>query len=322
MVNHKKILSATLSSMHSKQLNTIPCTLFHYTSKDSLKGILSEHKPSLYFSQYDALNDPTERQDVLTVLRRVCNNLVRRRKMSKMLRDDIASIQLSDQFLITHQFNEINEPNISLPKVYMKSEDCYTYICSFSKNKDSLPMWQMYSKSKQKEGYCIGFSRSAFSQNCYYGKSFSIDLVRVIYNEEEKEKLIENQISSFCKYYDAASKEEKNIFLAYTKNLLYNFQFVYKNSAYAYEEEIRAVLHIPKSKSHCENIVSERKYRTSNGLIVPYVVYTLPENSVNNITTSPMFTENTTSTSLQEHLSSIGIKHVRIDASKIPIRNV
>ena len=34
--------------------------LYHYTSRKGLEGILASDKPSLWFSQYDYLNDPTE----------------------------------------------------------------------------------------------------------------------------------------------------------------------------------------------------------------------------------------------------------------------
>ena len=37
--------------------------LFHYTSREGLEGILTSDKPSLWFSQYDYLNDPSERLD-------------------------------------------------------------------------------------------------------------------------------------------------------------------------------------------------------------------------------------------------------------------
>ena len=39
-------------------------TIYHYTSSNGLLGIIKPHKnPSIYFTQYDCLNDKSEREE-------------------------------------------------------------------------------------------------------------------------------------------------------------------------------------------------------------------------------------------------------------------
>ena len=45
--------------------------LCHYTSPDGLMGIFNNNSPSLFFSQYDSLNDTKERKDIFEVLKNI-----------------------------------------------------------------------------------------------------------------------------------------------------------------------------------------------------------------------------------------------------------
>ncbi len=299
--------------------------LCHYTSPDGLLGIFSQEVPSLYFSQYDSLNDTKERKDIFECLKKYCDKQLKSNSMSRQLHEDILSIPQSDLFGITRKTEEeliLDSGEIVKDITTFANEECYTYICSFSKNNDSLPMWTMYSKAEHYEGFCIEFSSEAFSQKQYYRKGFSLELVKVIYDEKTKMNLIEDVLSPIINLYDDATPKDKENLLSIIKVMIKNFQFVFKNKSFSYEEEIRAVLHIPKNDVAYESKISERKYRQSKGLIVPYVIFDVDRISVRSITIAPTIKEEIAVNNLADYLKSKMLPHVRIIPSDIPIRTI
>lgn len=299
--------------------------LCHYTSPDGLLGIFKESAPTLFFSQYDSLNDTKERKDIFESLKKYCDKQLKKGRMSKELYDAIVSIPQSDLFGITRKTNEkliLDNGEIVEDITAFADEECYTYICSFSKNNDSLPMWRMYSKAEHYEGFCVEFYSSAFSRKQYYRKGFSVELVKVIYDERKKMEVIEGVLSPIMGLYDSVTKRDKENLLSIVKIMIRDFQFVFKNKSFSYEEEIRAVLHIPKTESNNTGQVSERKYRQSNGLIVPYVIYNMEASSVRSITIAPTIKEEIAVNNLKDYLCSKKLSHIHIISSDIPIRNV
>lgn len=299
--------------------------LCHYTSPMGLLGIFNQDTPSLYFSQYDSLNDTKERRDIFESLKKYCDKQLKDKKMSQQLYDDITSIQQSDLFGITRKTDEeliLDNGEVVKGITSFADEECYTYICSFSKNNDSLPMWRMYSKAEHYEGFSIEFSANSFSQKKFYSKGFSLELVKVIYDERKKMHLIESVLAPIIKLYDSATQRDKEHLMSIIKVMIKNFQFVFKNKSFSYEEEIRAVLHIPKTERSYAGQISERKYRQSNGLIVPYVIYNVDKVSVKSITIAPTIKEEIAANNLKDYLCSRGLNHVNIISSDIPIRAV
>ena len=320
-----KTMITSTKAIHKGVIDVRTQKLYHYTSPEGLLGIFNEQTPKLFFSQYDSLNDTKERKDIFEILHKLCFKLLESNKVSKELYDTILSIQTSDVFGILRKNNKkpISENCISCNEnMIFSREECYTYICSFSGNNDSLPMWRMYSKSNHYEGYCIEISTSAFKQEINCGKGFSIDIFKVIYDEEEKFRLIKNVLLPIAKVYDSCSNKEKENFIYIIEHMIYEFQFIFKNKAFAYEDEIRAVLHMPKNEKSCENIISERKYRQSNGLIVPYVVCSLNPLNIKSITIAPTIKEEIAKNNLKDYLDSKKLSHVKIISSDIPIRTI
>ena len=299
--------------------------IYHYTSPNGLMGIFDKKTPALFFSQYDSLNDTKERKDIFEILKKYCDKQLEDGRMSQSLYNDIISIPPSDLFGITRELNEKIklESGETVDNITsFANEDCYTYICSFSKNNDSLPMWRMYSKADHYEGFCIEFSTYPFSHKNFYGKGFNIELVEVIYNESQKLSLIESVLSPIMKLYDSATKTDKDNLLSIIKIMINRFQFAFKNKSFSYEEEIRAILHIPKETTSCTERFSERKYRHNNGLIVPYIIYNLENTSALSITLAPTIKEEISVINLKDYLLSKELDHIDILLSDIPIRRV
>lgn len=314
----QRAINSSIKELQAKKL----C---HYTSPDGLLGIFEKNTPALYFSQYDSLNDAKERKDIFECLYSYCDRLVKEGRMSPKLYNDITSIQQSDLFGITRETKEeliLDDGEKITVSTAFANEECYTYICSFSSNNDSLPMWRMYSKADHYEGFCIEFSPEVFLDNSGYRNGYTVELAKVIYDESKKMELMEKVLSPIMNLYDSATEQDQKNLLFIVKEMIKDFEFIFKNKSFSYEEEIRAILHIPKTANGYEGKISERKYRQCNGMIVPYVIYNLKPSSVRNITIAPTIKEEIAASNLKDYLVSKGLNHVKIIKSDIPIRSV
>ncbi len=72
--------------------------MYHYTSPNCLLSILNKDTPSLYFTQYDYLNDPKERKDIYDVIAEYCNEKYGNNEMPKELYEYIKDILPTDRF--------------------------------------------------------------------------------------------------------------------------------------------------------------------------------------------------------------------------------
>ena len=299
-------------------------TVYHYTSPDGLMGIFKKDVPKLYFSQYDSLNDCKERFDITEYIYGYCDYQVKEKKMSQELCDAIKNITLSDIFPITTRVEESIElangdkiGNVTA----MSNKDCYTYICSFSLEEDLLPMWRMYSKSEQYEGFCIGIFNEVFRQSSSFEKGYSIELRKTIYSDIEKRMLVDKLLLPVCEHYESSTEREKREWLSLIELFIYENQFIFKNKAFEYEKEVRAILHIPKEQTIAFENISERKYRQSNGMIVPYVEFELPQKCIYQINLAPNIKEEIAGRNLKDFLESKGYD-IRIYPSNVPIRGM
>ena len=149
-----------------------------------------------------------------------------------------------------------------------------------------------------------------------------MELVKVIYDEHKKMELIDGVLSPIMSLYDTANTKDKESLLSIVKVMIRDFQFTFKNKSFSYEEEIRAVLHIPKTLTSGIEQISERKYRQSNGLIVPYVIYRMDAVSAKTVTIAPTIKEEIAINNLKDYLCSKELNHIDIITSDIPLRNI
>ena len=311
-----KLISKGFNRKNSK----VPIsTVYHYTSPEGLMGIFKENSPKLYFSQYDSLNDYKERFDIIEFMYGYCDHQVKAGIMPKALCDDIKNITLSDEFFIT---TNMQTKTGFKSQTEISGKDCYTYICSFSLEEDLLPMWRMYSKSEHYEGFCIGILSDIFKRGSCYGKGYKIELRKVIYSDGEKDSLLKELLAPIYEHYMGLDEFMKAECLKIITRFIFENQFVFKNKAFEYEKELRAILHIPKEQEGAFENISERKYRQIKGMIVPYVEFELPINSIRSINLAPNVKEEISKNNLKDFLSSKGYKNVAISSSNIPIRSM
>ena len=318
--NNEEIMKLILETNKESRLDfTRPQYIYHYTSPEGLCGILKDKLPKLFFTQYDSLNDLKERIDIIDTLKEYCNLKFEEGTLSKKFKDDILDFSPVEQY---HYFDKVILPDIGEIKTSI-SKPSYTYICSFSFHKDSLPMWRMYSKNDHFEGYNIGFLTTVFEYNLSNDNEYRLSFHKVIYDKNEKFRIFDVFTSKFCKFYDDLAEEYQQWICQHFKSFLFLHQFIFKNQSFEYENEFRAVLHVAKDyvdpNESCPKI-SKRKYRVKNGLIVPYVEVCFNANDIECVNIAPTINDEIAKANLDDFLKSKGLENVKIYNSEVPLR--
>lgn len=284
--------------------------IYHYTSPQGLLGILQPENPVLWFSRYDALNDKTEGMHIFEVYGKICDDLLRRDQISKPFYESIRHLRypVKDAF----PFGDLTK-NTS----HIKSDEYDCYVCCFSSAKDSLPMWNYYTKDGKYEGYNIGFSffksqhvgvQNPFETNCHFS------LRNVIYEDKEKDNIIQDALISCFKIIDDFDSQMPSI-QYHIMQFLKTVGLIFKSSCFKHEEEVRAIFTVPKS-----NQKFEVKYREKNGYIIPYIALAFRKDNVREITIGPLLNDDIAQINLKRMIRAYQYPVWDFKTSEAPIR--
>lgn len=285
-------------------------TIYHYTSPEGLIGILQQNNPVLWFSRYDILNDTAEGKNVMSVYRKACNKLLNSKEISKRFYDDIYNLEIAKKTALIYK-EAINNT------IHGKYTECDKYICSFSKNGDSLPMWNYYVKNNKFEGFNIGFTFFANEYDIHktaLDNGYSIEFYSVIYDENQKLEIIKKKILNI---YSAITNYDKQINRVQTHlmNVLNDYSLIFKTECFKHEEEVRAIIELPREQN-----IFEIKYRTKNGYIIPYISFELSKVNICEINIGPLLKDDSCKKNIADMLLRYNYHPCRIKSSAIPIR--
>lgn len=244
--------------------------LYHYTSGQGLFGIINSGE--LYCSNVNFLNDPSEKS------------------------------YFKDLLFIT--FKEIPECekiystlfNNSFQKSVVSPFD--TFIASFSKNEDSLSMWNYYAKGN---GYNIGLDiDSIIEQN--KGTNLSIQKIELIYDQQKQLNDIKQFIlghKANCDKYEDLNERlrtekdfneysklslEQNYLIEDFNGGIYKLGLGFKHTAYEREQEVRLIV----SEDEIEQKTTKFKI-SDNGVFVEYIPIKLNlKGNIKSITIHPL----------------------------------
>lgn len=295
--------------------------VYHYTSPDGFMNIIQdEGKAKLWFTQYDSLNDMNERKAFEEFFKEYCGRKKKEKAFSSAFIAHINSLSGSDVCGITRWTDErlLLEDGTESPVVHARQAECDTYLCCFSSDSDSLAMWNYYSKTGHYEGYNICLETSALKSNSGFGKGYSMKLVKVVYEDDEKEKILDQLLVPLAELFNKEDETGRTNILRAIQSAIDNLQFSFKNQCFSHEKEIRAVLRVPRENKENEKIF-ERKYRQKNGFIIPYVEFQLKAGAVKGVTMAPLNREAVALKNTQDYLQSCG-HNAKVTASQIPIR--
>ena len=250
--------------------------IFHYTSSNTLKNILFEHKQVvLHASRYELLNDTMEGIYILEVYKEACEELFEDRKISKNFLDIILKARLSNKTLFSFTDRNTNVSTI---------EDCDHYVACFSTADDHLPMWNYYSKGSFYEAVNIGFYPNdvfEYLTEVFADKHINVHMSPIIYKKEDQKNLIKKTVLEISEYYQGFDDTE---FIGILSNRLFKWKLLFKSEKFEHENEVRIIVDVAKNKNDI-NV----KYRTYKGYIIPYIELEMPKSVVSTVKLGPLF---------------------------------
>ena len=169
------------------------------------------------------------------------------------------------------------------------------FILSLSKEKDSLPMWNMYGKGGK--GVMLEFKTSVLTN------SFQ-NLESCLYCNKRGELIDDSNSARFNRIVNFLIEAYKPSFppklmsQIVGKMHLDAISCIVKSADFKHENEVRAVFDL-KNKSSIE-------FYLKNNIIVPYITIELPKDSIHKIWIGPTQDKNRTKRSLDMFLKSLG----------------
>lgn len=294
--------------------------MYHYTSSSGFDSILFNNKNVINFwaSRYNCLNDYSEGKIVLPVYTQACEELLQDGLITKEVYELVIGIKQANTHLLHLSKNGT---------VKFKRYECDRYICSFSKNRDSLSMWNYYSKDNKYEGYNIGIDSKNTKDilvKYFSDKLVNVAIYPVVYNREEQKKYIKKMLLQINKNY---SKEHETSIRCFVSTLLLEWNLLFKSDYFQHEEEVRIIIDVAKLLSVTKekaDFYSNIRYRKNYGLIIPYIEIEIGKDSLISTTIGPLrFDDSQKELQKQimnEQLIKNGYGIIDIAFSKIPIR--
>lgn len=294
--------------------------LYHYTSPNSLKGILETN--SLWFTDSEFLNDKTEGKHIYSLIEKNLENLDQH--FVEMIQKYILGINLLEFFNI-NSFEEYF--NNELNKKYKNNSKYFTF--SFSNDNDNLSLWNYYTKTSDSIGYNIGFDMQKLNADFRkqsVSKFISIFIFKVIYEEQEQLKIINKILNKYNELwlYAVGDDEKDSVFREFF-NLINFIKFYFKHPAFKFEDEIKVIAKMNNEKYHdlIRNDSDIIKFRIQNGIFIPYIDININyENNyvISSIKISPSNKQDNAEHSLRELLYKNHIIYCDIYKSNIPLR--
>lgn len=168
------------------------------------------------------------------------------------------------------------------------------YITSFCTEKDSLPMWGMYSSNG--EGVSIGIDSTELE------KAFSQGLLSCCYGQDALRDQLE-QLKQFSTHLSANPNDSRSV-KEQQDDLLWGMCVLHclsaKNEAYKHEHEIRGIVRNPPEGRDAKY---KHMFRVHKGIIVPFIEIKLPKTALRKIVFGPTTDSGLTRQSIEDLLS-------------------
>lgn len=297
--NIQKLFNEDIYNMTNNFVNEISCAddvVYHYTSQYGLKGIIENKQ--LFFSNVRFLNDKTELKHTYNLLNEHISDFPIK---NENLRNIVKDLTLSNC-------------DIDVGK--------NIYVASFSHNSDSLSMWNYYTKSDENRGYNFHFLREKLYNNIDACTECNLCIGgNVLYEEEKQINILKNILLKIdCMHtnnIDSTEGDDLDLILKFTiKYFIRLFSIFMKNPCFSHEREFRLIIQY----DNILDSIGKPDFRISKGIFIPYIKIPININSISGITLSP--SENSTDALLgvSEFIKSKGLKNIKCNKSKIPIR--
>lgn len=276
--------------------------LYHYTSPEAAKSIIMGGR--LRFTDRYYLNDYSEGRYVL----KLCLD-----NIDYLLGDNIGC-------------KELLKKELQDRYVCVQRDNFYVYQCSFSLKKDSLCMWNYYTKGQEIQGYSICFSVDC---NKNIGEQILKPQVpaeykrpiiyssKVIYDKKRQLKIVKAIID----YFLAFDRERNDSFvISYLVDKIVQQGIFFKDSCFDVEEEYRiAIMQYVNDDGSFFAIDDERCFLVKNGMFVPYVDIAFEKEKMTEIMISPTLESEIVKQSIKM-ICANKYKNLKVSISQIPVR--
>lgn len=294
-------------------------TVYHYTSLDVFFKILDGIKNNqliFYASRVYELNDSTEL-------------LYGLKKIWKWLPQIEKELSINDDRYKLSKIGTDNELMSGIfPKIILdglKKSKINPFVISFSNDKDSIPMWNMY--GDKGNGVALGFDLQLefkkdhsefldltnmdgrpFSFSMSYGnykpKDAALRFVKIEYSNYY------NKVGGFANIEDIINKQ-----LDLIDKIAFISALLLKHSSFSYERESRLFYNIIGN-------LNDIKFRTnSKGNVIPYVEAPIPLSLLKKIIVGPCCNASQVKKTIDLKFQQIGKDNIKIENSKVPYRD-
>lgn len=264
-MNQGELIAYSHSYIYQSEFKPKREAIYHYTTCDALKNIITSEGIRLWASDIRCLNDESEYSEGKAIFDRVA----KRRSSAKGKRSSYINLIENIQPDCGRGFYMNNETGRY--DITDSSRDHF-YICSLSESQDSLAMWNYYSKSGRYEGYSLGFFPYGCSDSLHTlsGTGTSASLNRVIYQDIKKEMIVEKELSFLEAQFDVNRALAPMITTTLARMLNF-WNLTFKKECFMHEEEVRIILSTSAPAENKKALNRQViKYRTKNGLQIPY----------------------------------------------------
>lgn len=293
---------------------------YHYTSTEAFLRIMDDvDDKSLKFHASDVfyLNDPSEMRFGYEVIMNFIPKIEKELDVDERIK--LSKLWDRDKTYTNKEWNNIH--------LKMIEDSIYSpYIISFSRNRESLPMWRMYGNNGT--GVALGFDLRLYAierknvngtslldlTHFDYKKIYSVD---VEYGKILKFGYPYINAKHFYFEYLKSVKEETDIEMIAQMQLRTISKIILgaapylKHDAYSDEKESRLV-----NSCHSSNDI---KFKTNSaGRLIPYIEVEIPKAYLKEIMIGPCCNYDSMKRCIDIRLSQKGFKEYEITHSKIP----
>ena len=316
--------------------------MFHYTSQKGFEGIVKEDGIHLWFSDARYMNDSSELLSAKSFLDQAADELLEEKKIDASLHYDIINteyspVKIDGAYYISKKARKNSKGVIHEACIQLQSHYEHKYVCCFSREPDSLPMWNYYLKTDG-HGYAVGIDLSDITVDTFKiaGNTtnkadfeLSTEISDVTYDNREKLRILKNAIldlsDQYAEYPDDITKKQEC--LVAFQNKFETYSTIFKDYHFKYENELRMISTVKSSDSYIDNQHRDDiKFRLSHGLTIPYFELIIPhKQALKSVSISPMIGLNSDTDfvieSMSVYLHNLGYTHdIEIRCSEIPLR--
>ena len=311
--------------------------VYHYTSVDAFLSMLdqmdknnkesSKHMLTFWASNAFYMNDPSEMISIYD-------------KYTKVLPKIEKKLKIKDNPFSMIQFNTSNgvEMEKIIKSIFMSLYK-YSFVVSFSKQRDTIPMWVQY--GGMGDGLCLVFDSKKI-RDFLYDEYMKSDMLNDVIYHLDRGKVYEDLQKMYLKYYNEDGDNYQYKKLGFITEMLFSYSVRVKSEYYDYEKECRLMYHIIKMcdlqevlKNSLEKVSSKMderlselhakiktKVKSKNGCLIPYVEISIPASCLLSVIVGPASNTEMQCQALKMKLQDTCLSKIEIIPSSAPYRRM